>query len=178
LPALKKLPRDELNAKALKLGIADAVQLPNRAAVIEAIEAKKAELNRRPDAQVVSVFHNGLYVLVEMHVDRLEEIFGELPIADAAGTETIDATRAELEDIRRRNPKVADSALAAAAMRMAYELDHPHNSATAKSYCVKELRQTMDRLLELAPPGEKGGSRLDELRKKREADAAARRSAA
>jgi len=59
---------------------------------------------------------------------------------------------------------------------MAFELDHPYNSATAKSYCVKELRQTMERLSELAPLGEEGGSRLDELRRKREE--ATRRSAA
>jgi hypothetical protein len=179
LPSLKKLARDQLNDKALKLGIADAVEMDNRAAVIQAIEAKKAELEDRPDARVVSVFRNGLYVLVEMHVDRAVDVFGDLPIADAAGTEVIDATRAEIDEMRQRNPQVANSALAAAALSMAYELDHPFNSATAKSYCVKELRQTMDWLREQAPPKAKGGSRLEELRKEREAkEAAARRSAA
>ena len=176
MPALKKLPRDQLNDKARKLGVEDATKMRNRAAVIEAIEAKKAELEDRLDARVVSVFRNGLYALVEMHVDRVEEVFGDLPIADAGGTEVVDATRAELAEIRKRDPQVADSALAAAALSMAFELDHPYNSATAKSYCVKELRQTMERLSELAPLGEEGGSRLDELRRKREE--ATRRSAA
>jgi len=178
LPALKKLPRDQLNDKARKLGIEDAVKMRDRAAVIEAIEAKKAELEDRPDARVVSVFRNGLYVLVEMHVDRAEEVFGDLPIADAGGTEVVDATRAELEEIRERDPRVANSALAAAALSMAFELDHPYNSATAKSYCVKELRQTMDTLREQAPPQVKGGSRLEQLRKEREEKEAAARGAA
>lgn len=167
MPSIKKLTRDQLNDKALKLGIVGAVEMPNRAAVIEAIEAKKAELAEQPDARVVSVFRNGLYVLVEMHVDRVADVFGDLPLDSSSGTETIDATRAELEEIRSRDPQVADSALGAAALRMAYELDHPFNSATAKSYCVKELRQTMDRLRELSPPAPKQAGTLHEIRQTR-----------
>lgn len=168
MPSLKKLPRDQLNDKAKKLGIAGAVQMKNRGAVIEAIEAAKAEEQERPTARVLSVFANGRFALVEMHVDRIAEVFGDMPLADAGGSEAIDATRRQLDEIRRRKPDVANSALAAGALRMAYELDHPFNSATAKSYCAKELRQTMDRLEELAPPSEKSGGRLDELRRKKE----------
>lgn len=168
MPTLKKLTRDQLNDKALKLGVPDAVEMKNRAAVIEAIEARKAELDDRPDVRVVGVFRNGLYALVELHVDRVLELFGDLAV-QLGGTETIDATRAELEEIRRRDPEVGDSALAAAALRMAYELDHPGNSATAKSYCVKELRQTMDRLRELSPPAPKKVGKLHDIKEERSA---------
>lgn len=166
MPTLKKLSRDKLNDKALKLGIADAKQLQNRAAVIKAIEEAKTD---RPEARVISVFANGLRVLVEMHADRAREEFGGLSLAKAGRSDVVDATEKQLADIRERDPKVGDSALAAAALRMAYELDHPYNSATAKANCVNELHKAMDRLLELAPTGEGKKGKVDELKARRRA---------
>jgi hypothetical protein len=172
MPSLKKLTRDQLNDKAKRLGIADAVGMSNRAAVIEAIEAAKTVA--RPDARVVSVFANGQRVMIEMHVDRATAEFGDL--AGAGGSEVVDAIKGELAEIRKRNAEVADSALAAAAVRMAFELDHPYNSATAKANCMSELHKAMDRLLELAPREEQAKGRLDELKARRKK--AARRAAA
>lgn len=167
MPTLKKLSRDALNDKALKLGITDAVQMQNRAEVIEAIEAAKA---MPPGAWVLSVFGNGQRVLVEMHVDRALDEFGT-QLAKAGRTEVVDATEQELAVIRKESPAVADSALAAAARRMAFEIDHPYNSATAKANCVNELHKVMDKLRELAAQdGEakaKEGSKVVELRERR-----------
>ena len=167
MPTLKKLTRDALNDKALKLGIADAVTMPNRAAVISAIEEAK-ELP--PGARVLSVFGNGMRVLVEMHVDRAEEEFGVGQLASAGRTHVVDATEKELAVLRRESAKVADSALGAAALRMALEIDHPYNSATAKANCVSELHKIMDKLHELALEDGDGAEKsdLDELRARRQ----------
>lgn len=165
MPSLKKLTRDKLNDKALRLGITGAVHLPNRAAVIEAIEEAKAE--DRPEARVVSVFGNGLFVLVEMHVDRAREEFGDRALASAGRTDVIDATEKQLAELREKSAAVADSALAAGAMRMAYELDDPHTSATAKANCLSELHKAMDRLLELAKAGEGKKGKLHEIKEAR-----------
>jgi hypothetical protein len=69
------------------------------------------------------------------------------------------------------------SALAASALALAAEMDD-ENSATSKSMCAKELRETMDRLRSLAPPREEndGVDDLTAQRKKRIA-ARARRAA-
>jgi hypothetical protein len=167
MPGLNKLTRDALNDKALKLGIADAVEMPNRAAVIEAIKAVKAV---PVGTSVLSVFSNGQRVLVEMGVERALEEFGDAPLAKAGRCEVVDATERELVALRKETPKVADSALAAAALRMAFEIDHPYNSATAKSNCVSELHKVMDRLYELAGEEAKAsgtGGKVDELRARR-----------
>lgn len=166
MPALKKLTREALNDKALKLGISDAVAMPNRAAVIEAIEAVKAAPS---GSWVLSVFGNGQRVLVEMHVDRAVEEFGDTQLAKAGRCEVVDATVQELNVIRTTSAEVADSALAAAALRMAFEIDHPYNSATAKANCVSELHKVMDKLHELADEAGKAGSggKADELRARR-----------
>jgi hypothetical protein len=63
-------------------------------------------------------------------------------------------------------PGVKDSALAASALALADEMDSPNNSATSKSMCAKELRETMATLRGLAPPAEKP-DRLDDLSARR-----------
>lgn len=164
MPSLKKLTRDALNDKALRLGI-DAVGMPNRAAVIEAIEAVRAE---PVGTSVLSVFGNDQRVLVEMSLERAVEEFGGTPLAKAGRCEVVDATEQELAELRKATPQVANSALAAAALRMAFEVDHPYNSATAKSNCVSELHKIMDRLYELAEEQGSGkGGKVDELRARR-----------
>lgn len=42
-PALRAMTRDDLNARAAEVGVADAETLPNKDAVIEAIEAHEPE---------------------------------------------------------------------------------------------------------------------------------------
>lgn len=48
-------------------------------------------------------------------------------------------------------PTVAESALAASALVLAAQLDDPDTSATSKSMCSRELRDTMTVLRALAP---------------------------
>jgi hypothetical protein len=66
-------------------------------------------------------------------------------------TNVTSAVEADLRDIAKREPRLARSAQAAAALALARELDDD-NSATSKSMCAKALNETMDRLRELAPP--------------------------
>lgn len=87
----------------------------------------------------------------------------------------LDAVAGELDALRVRAPELADSALAGAARVLAYELSNPHNSATSKAACARELREALDRLRELAP-AKPAADRLDEVTRKRE-DRRRRRSA-
>jgi len=177
LPGLSKLTRDELNDRALALGVADAVELPTRRAVIEAIDAKKAEFaGVSPDlfkrgARVVSV-HKGR-TMIEISTSLASYLFHR-PLGESGRGNAIEAVEDDLELIRSRDPLVADSAIAAAALRMAYELEDPLNSATSKSMCAKALQAAMDRLLELSPPGQEEKGKLHELKARR----AKRRAAA
>ena len=84
-----------------------------------------------------------------------------------------EAVRRDIAALRLRAGPVADSALAASALVLAAELDADKNSATSKSMCAKVLRETMDRLAELAPAPEEA-DQLDELSAAR----AARRASA
>jgi hypothetical protein len=61
------------------------------------------------------------------------------------------AVRRELRALRARAPALADSALAASALVLAQQLDDPGNSATSKASCQRALRETLDRLRDLAP---------------------------
>ena len=77
-----------------------------------------------------------------------------------------DAVARDLAAISGRAPDVARSALAATAEALAKELDDPENSATSKSMCAGQLRDTLDRLRELVPPVEEGDD-LDDLSARR-----------
>lgn len=177
MPTLKSLTRDKLNDKAEKLGVEDALQLPNRAAVIKAIEAKQEEFEgTSPDlfnrgARVLNVYHGR--TVIELSTALASYLFRK-PLGQSARADAVSAVEADLELIRLRDPRVADSAIAAGALRMAHEIEDPYNSATAKSMCMKALQQAMDRLLELSPPGQEEKGRLYELKTGR----AKRRSAA
>lgn len=72
---------------------------------------------------------------------------------------------------------LAQSGLAASALTLAGAMDNPRNSATSKAMCAGQLRETMDRLRELAPPAEEDDW-VDELAKRKQRHAAARRAAA
>lgn len=84
---------------------------------------------------------------------------------EADDLSVVAATRRDLKDLAKRDEPLARSALAASALALARELDNP-NSATSKSMCANALRDTLDRLRELAP-AEKEQDRLDELADRR-----------
>lgn len=89
------------------------------------------------------------------------------------GARTVtDALDAELAELAKRAPALAESALAASARVLARELDKERNSATSKSMCQKALSETLDRLRELAPAKDEKDT-LDDLSARR----AARRTA-
>jgi len=86
-----------------------------------------------------------------MSAEVAGELLGEA-LALSGGSNVIEAVERDLAELRERDERLAESGLAAAAMAMAYEIEHPYNSATSKSMCAKVLRETIDRLHELAPP--------------------------
>ncbi|MEJ7891717.1 MAG: hypothetical protein WKF94_03665 [Solirubrobacteraceae bacterium] len=104
--------------------------------------------------------------LVEMPVDAAREMF-DGPLADNARTDVIDAALREVEAIRERDAVLADSPLAAGIVALAFEIAHPYNSATSKAALHRELRESVDRLRELAPPATEA-DRVDELARARE----------
>ena len=77
------------------------------------------------------------------------------------------ATEKDLAEIRKRDPDLADGALAAAALQMAAEVDSFENKGHAKSLCAKELRDTMAVIRDLAPKKARN-DRVDEIKAKRE----------
>jgi hypothetical protein len=79
-----------------------------------------------------------------------------------------EAIERDLEELRSRDPQLADSALAASARVLAQELDKDRNSATSKSMCARALQDTLEQLRELAPPAEVK-DKLDELESRRTA---------
>lgn len=118
-------------------------------------------------ARVVSVF--GAFkdrVLIEMPADTAKALFPE-PFARSGPTNVVDGAERNVEAIRKRDEELAGSALAASAIALAREIEHPYNSATSKSMCAREMRDTLDRLRELAPEEEHADS-LDELKQARE----------
>lgn len=83
----------------------------------------------------------------------------------------------ELAELRKRDPKLADSTLAASARVIAGVLDDPKNSATSRSMCARALNETMGRLHELMP-AEETKDKLDELKERRKKRLAGRSGAA
>ncbi len=129
---------------------------------------KKPAPKGLPGARVLSIF--GAFqsrVLVEMPVKLAAELFDGALVAHSR-TAVVDAVERDVEIIRQTDPELADSALAAAALAMAYELENPYNSATSKSMCERALLETLDRLRERLPERE-GSDALDELASRRAA---------
>ncbi len=117
-------------------------------------------------ARVVSVF--GAFqsrVMIEMAAEAAQGMFPE-PFSESGRRSVIDAAEREVEAIRDRDSDLADSALAASAVALAYEIANPYNSATSKSMCAREMRDTLDRLRELAPEERKADD-LDDLAARR-----------
>lgn len=80
----------------------------------------------------------------------------------------LESVERDLEAMRRRDPGVADSGCAAAALQLARELDSDRNSATSKAMCAKALLEMMETLRSQLPPAEER-DRLDELAGRRSA---------
>ncbi len=76
------------------------------------------------------------------------------------------AVERDIAAIRKRDPALADSTLAALALSLAGLVDDPKASATSKSMNAHQLRDTTIKLRELAPP-EELGDRLDDIAKQR-----------
>jgi hypothetical protein len=85
-----------------------------------------------------------------------------------ADLSVVAAVQRDIKLIGRRDKVLAESSLAASALALAREIDSPKNSATSKSMCARALRETMDRLRELAP-AEEADDRLDDLSARRSA---------
>lgn len=116
-------------------------------------------------ARVVSVFGKGARVLIEMSAEAARLMFPE-PFSVSARTNVIDAAERDVAAVRKRAKDLGDSALAASAVALAREIEHPYNSATSKSMCAREMRDTLDRLWELAPK-EVPSDRLDDIARQR-----------
>jgi hypothetical protein len=75
------------------------------------------------------------------------------------------AVKKELTALRKRDPDLADGALAASALAMAQSIDGP-DSSTSRSMCSRELRDTLSAIRELAPK-QRERTKRDELSARR-----------
>lgn len=113
------------------------------------------------EARVVSVF--GPFnnrALVEMSAEDAMALVAQDEV-EVPRARSIVAAEAEVERIRKVDADLADSLLAALVVSLAYEIENPYNSATSKSMCAHELRQTIDRLRELMPAEKRKGALHD-----------------
>ena len=78
----------------------------------------------------------------------------------------LEGTERDLGTIAKRDKALAEGSLAMSALQLAREIDREGNSATSKSMCGRELRDTMDRLRELAPE-EEVSDQLDDIARQR-----------
>jgi hypothetical protein len=80
------------------------------------------------------------------------------------------AVEKDLAEIRKRDPDLADSGLAASALALARGIDEGASLAM-RSMATKELRENLDRIRELAPKQKREDSidRLAQQRAKRRA---------
>ncbi len=75
------------------------------------------------------------------------------------------AVARDIVAIRKLDPVLADSGLAASALALGAAMDNP-SSTTSLSMVAKALLETMDRLRELCPPEEKRDG-IDDLASRR-----------
>lgn len=92
---------------------------------------------------------------------------GEGKTSSAAVGGVVVAVRRDLAMFAKADNALASSGLAALALALASMIDDLGNSATSRSMCAGQLRDTLDRLRELMP-AESETSELDELRARRE----------
>ena len=122
--------------------------------------------------RVVSVFGPfGSRALVEMPARVASELFGGADLGSCGPCDVVDAIRRDLDVMPS---SVSGSALAATALALGREIEHPFNSATSKSMCAKSLMEALATLRALAPPKRErdGIDRIAEQRERRRAAAA------
>lgn len=100
--------------------------------------------------------------LVEVSAAVAAKLVGDEMI-DPAPVFIIDGVLGDLAALAERDQDLAGSALGMTALTLAYEMANPNNSATSKAMCAGQLRDTLARLRELAPPEQKA-SGLDAIR--------------
>lgn len=118
--------------------------------------------------RVISIF--GAFnsrVMVEIPAKIAPQLFANALVMSSP-TALVEAVERDLAAIAKESEDLSRSALAAAAMAMALEIENPYNSATSKSMCAKSLLDALDRIRELIP-AEAGDDALDELARKRAA---------
>lgn len=115
--------------------------------------------------EIFGAFGDKALLLIPTEV--AQEVWRE-PLVKAGPMNVVEALERELAEIGKRAPDVANSSLAATAIRLAYELQNPFNSATSKSMCSRQLMEALERIRELAPPA-KEADPLDELNARRAA---------
>jgi hypothetical protein len=101
-------------------------------------------------------------VMVDMPATLARDLF-PLPLGTSSPTGVSEGVDREIEAIATADPELARSGLAGMARALALELENPYNSATAKAACAGQLRDTLARLRELAPPEQKA-SGLDAIK--------------
>jgi hypothetical protein len=106
-----------------------------------------------------------------MPIDEASQLFPD-PLDQSSRTRVFEGVEQDIASIATGDKTLATSALAGAASALALEIENPYNSATSKAMCSGQLRETLDRLRELAPPEEERDG-VDDLTTRR----AARRSA-
>lgn len=102
--------------------------------------------------------------LVDMSTKDAEKLLGDR-LGDLAPSRVVDAIQRDLDAMPSG---LSVSALAATALALGFELEHPYNSATSKSMCAKTLIESLDRLRALAP-AEREADDLDDLAARRTA---------
>lgn len=118
------------------------------------------------EARVIGIFgKRGERVLLELPTEFAEQLFPDGLIASGR-TDVITGAERDVGEIKKRDKALGESALARAVVALAYEIAHPYNSATSKSMCTRELRESLDRLRELAPEKEEA-DQLDDLSARR-----------
>lgn len=116
-------------------------------------------------------------VLVDMSADEASRLLeDDEQLSSLAPSVVSEGVERDIASIARGDDAVAGSALAGAARVLAWQMENPYASATAKSMCSKELRETLERLRALAPPVETEDE-IERARKRR-AGRLARQSAA
>lgn len=159
VPARRKKASSKRSTSSRKKTTAAAVVKPPKLGIVN------------HPCSVVSVYGPfGNRTLVDMPTDWVEIIFKEIG-RPPSPSRVIDAVSLEMEKLRKVDAELADSALAATALALAFELDHPGNSATSKSMCARALNETMDKIRALAPPADEkdGVDELSQAREKRRA---------
>lgn len=115
-------------------------------------------------AELIGVVTRGetVYALVVMSGESAADALG-LDVDAAAPARVLTAVE---RDIAKLPDDLAESALAASAVAMALEIEHPYNSATSKSMCQARLMDALRELRALAPE-EEAMDGIDQLAAKR-----------